>query len=169
MLFRSNSLQRVWIQEISPSREEIRIVPLKTKDEAINNITKLQFENLKALTKDFIYYKNSILNIVNSFDNNFLLKVDNFLIAEYGKDYINILKKDFGVNDFEGYKKRIFDNFKDAVTYYLTNKEYDVTNPNFGKPSDIRFYDYEQYDYQDRKSTRLNSSHIPLSRMPSSA
>ena len=27
----------------------------------------------------------------------------------------------------------------------------------------------ENYDYEDRKSTRLNSSHIPLSRMPSSA
>ena len=28
---------------------------------------------------------------------------------------------------------------------------------------------YEMVDFQDRKSTRLNSSHIPLSRMPSSA
>ena len=27
----------------------------------------------------------------------------------------------------------------------------------------------EVYGYSDRKSTRLNSSHIPLSRMPSSA
>ena len=27
----------------------------------------------------------------------------------------------------------------------------------------------ETNDFQDRKSTRLNSSHIPLSRMPSSA
>ena len=26
-----------------------------------------------------------------------------------------------------------------------------------------------RYDWRDRKSTRLNSSHIPLSRMPSSA
>ena len=28
-----NELERVWIQEISPSREEIRILPLKTKFE----------------------------------------------------------------------------------------------------------------------------------------
>ena len=27
-----NTLHRVWIQEISPTREEIRIVPLKTND-----------------------------------------------------------------------------------------------------------------------------------------
>lgn len=143
-----NENTRVWIHEISPSREEIRVIPLKTKDVTINNITNAQFKNLKSLTKDFIYYKNSILNIINSFDNNFLSKIDDYLIAQYGKDYINILKKDFGVRDFEGYKKRIFDTFKNAVTYYLTNKEYDISNPNFGKQSDIRFYDYEQYDYQ---------------------
>ena len=33
-----NELSRVWIQEISPSREEIRILPLKTKDD---NVTKM--------------------------------------------------------------------------------------------------------------------------------
>ena len=35
-----------------------------------------------------------------------------------------------------------------GIQVHLTNKEYDVTNPNFGKDSNIRFYDYEQYDYQ---------------------
>ena len=48
-----NELTRVWIQEISPSREEIRIVPLKTNDSIINNITKTQFTNLKSLVKEF--------------------------------------------------------------------------------------------------------------------
>ena len=142
-----NELTKIWIHEISPSREEIRILPLKTKDPGINAININQFKNLKSLTKDFKYYKDSILNSINSFDNNFLSKVDDYLVAQYGNDYINILKKDFGVVDFEGYKTRIFDNFKKAVTYFLTNKEYDVKNPNFGKQSNIRFYDYEQYDY----------------------
>ena len=31
------------------------------------------------------------------------------------------------------------------------------------------YRDYSDKDVADRKSTRLNSSHIPLSRMPSSA
>ena len=34
---------------------------------------------------------------------------------------------------------------------------------------DIEILDIPAWDCQDRKSTRLNSSHIPLSRMPSSA
>lgn len=143
-----NELQRVWIQEISPSREEIRIVPLKTNDENINKLNTNQFKNLKSLTKDFIFYKETILNTINSFDNSFLSKVDDYLISQYGNDYIKILRKDFGINDFEGYKKRIMDNFKDSVRYFLTNKEYKIGNSNFGKLSEIRFYDYEQYDYQ---------------------
>lgn len=142
-----NETTRVWIHEISPSREEIRILPLKTNNEATNNLTKLQFKNLKALNKDFIYYKTSILNTISSFDNAFLTKVDDYLFSQYGKEYINVVKKDFGVKDFEGFKKRIFEDFKNSVIYYLTNKGYDVTKNNFGNPSEIRFYDYEQYDY----------------------
>jgi hypothetical protein len=143
-----NQLQRVWIHEISPSREEIRIIPLKTADDNINNININQFKNLKSLTKDFKFYKKNILDIIDSFDNSFLSKIDDYLIRQYGEDYIKILKKDFGVNDFEGYKKRIMDNFKNSVKYFLTNKEYKIENFNFGKPSEIRFYDYEQYEYQ---------------------
>lgn len=143
-----NELQRVWIHEISPSREEIRIIPLKTKDESINNINKNQFKNLKSLTKDFAFYKKSILDAVDSFDNSFLSKVDDYLISQYGKDYINVLKKDFGVIDFEGYKKRIIQNFKDGVRYFLTNKGYKPGDTDFGKQSNIRFIDYEQYEYQ---------------------
>ncbi len=143
-----NETQRVWIQEISPSREEIRILPLKTNNENINKLNINQFKNLKSLTKDFAFYKKSILDTINSFDNSFLSKIDDYLISQYGSDYIKILKKDFGINDFEGYKKRIMDNFKDSVRYFLTNKEYKIGNSNFGNSSNIRFYDYEQYEYQ---------------------
>ena len=50
--------------------------------------------------------------------------------------------------DFEGYKKRIIQNFKDGVRYFLTNKGYKPGDTNFGKQSNIRFVDYEQYEYQ---------------------
>ena len=44
-----------------------------------------------------------------------------------------------------------------------------LTNYNLSIPSDRITPDYKSVDTGDRKSTRLNSSHIPLSRMPSSA
>lgn len=143
-----NELTRVWVHEISPSRQEIRIVPLKTADTEINSINNLQFKNLKSLTKDFVFYKNFIIDTLNSFDNSFLSKIDDYLISQYGSDYIKILKKDFGVSDFDRFKKKIYEDFVNSVTYFLTNKEFDITSPNFGNPSQIRFYDYEQYQYE---------------------
>jgi hypothetical protein len=142
----NNELHRVWIQEISPSREEIRILPLKTKDENINKITTNEFKNLKSLSKDFSYYKTEFLNILNSFDNVFLTKVDSYLESKFGKDFFNVLKKDFGLVNFANFRNKIFEDFKNSTTYYLTNKYYTVGESNFGKPSEIRFEDFEIYD-----------------------
>ena len=41
-------------------------------------------------------------------------------------------------------------------------------NPKYDEPADFGIV-IKKYKNKDRKSTRLNSSHIPLSRMPSSA
>jgi hypothetical protein len=52
-----NELTRVWIQEISPSREEIRILPLKVSDSNITEKNKKDFSNINNLNQDFKYYK----------------------------------------------------------------------------------------------------------------
>lgn len=142
-----NELQRVWIQEISPSREEIRIIPLKTKDESINKITNTQFKNLKSLNKDFSYYKTEILNALNSFDNVFLSKIDTYFETKFGKDFFAIMKKDFGLSNFSNFRNKIFEDFKNSTTYYLTNKYYTIGESNFGKSSVLRFEDFEVYDF----------------------
>lgn len=142
-----NELTRVWIQEVSPSREEIRIIPLKTKDANINFLNNNQFKNLKSLNKEFLYYKDSILNSILSFDNTFLTKIDSYLETKYGKDFFNTLKSDFGLSNFANYRTKIFEDFKTAVTYYLNNKYYNINESNFGKPSELRFEDYEIYDF----------------------
>lgn len=142
-----NEFTKVWIQEVSPSREEIRIIPLKTKDVNINKITNNEFKNLKSLNKDFIYYKTELLNTLNSFDNVFLTKIDSYLESKFGKDFFNILKKDFGLRDFVNFRNTIFEDFKNSTTYYLTNKYYTIGESNFGKPSEMRFDDFEVYDF----------------------
>ena len=142
-----NELERVWIQEISPSREEIRILPLKTKFENINNKTKNEFKNLQSLNKEFKYYKNSLLNSINSFEETFLEKIDSALETKYGKDFFIILKKDFGLKNFTTIRTKIFTDFKISMNYYLNNKQYDITQSTFGKQSEIRFEDYNIYDF----------------------
>lgn len=144
-----NTLEKVWIEEISPSREEIRILPLKTKFENINNKTKNQFQNLQNLNKEFKYCKNYLLNSINSFEETLLTEIDTALETKYGKDFFIILKKDFGLSAFINIRTKIFADFKTSIEYYLNNKYYDITQSTFGKPSNIRFEDYDIYDFND--------------------
>jgi hypothetical protein len=149
-------LESVWIEEISPSREEIRIIPLKTKFPNINDKTKKQFKNLENLNKDFKYYKKALLNSLNSFDNTFLDKINSQLETKYGKDFFNILKKDFGLSNFNIIRDKISNDFKQSIEYYLNNKYYKISESTFGKPSEIRFEDCEVYDFNDMLSTMQN-------------
>jgi uncharacterized membrane protein YgcG len=142
-----NELERVWIEEISPSREEIRIIPLKTKFANINSKTNQQLINLQGQNKDFKYYKDSILDSLNSFQNTFLSKIDSTLETKYGKDFFSVIKKDFGLSNFVNVRTKIFTDFKTSVEYYLTNKYYDVIDSRFGKKSDIRFESDDIYDF----------------------
>jgi len=142
-----DTLERVWIEEISPSREEIRVVPLKTKFPNINDKTKTQFKNLQNLNKDFKYYKKALETSLNSFDNVFLDKINSHLETKYGKDFFNILKKDFGLSNFNIIRDKISNDFKQSVNYYLNNKYYKISESTFGKQSEIRFEDCEVYDF----------------------
>ncbi len=143
-----NELTKVWIQEISPSREEVRILPLVTSDGNITEKTKREFDTINNLSKDFKYYKKNIIDALDSLESNYLDLISNAMVNRFGKDFESILRKDFGLSDFNGFKKRIFSDFKTSITYWLTNREYDITQSNFGKKSFIRFEDCEQYDFQ---------------------
>ena len=142
-----NELRRVWIQEISPSREEIRIIPLKTPDANINRLNYTELKNLQNLNKDFKYYKKSLLDSINSFSTNFLTKIDDIFVGKYGKDSLSALKTDFGLSKFETFRNKIYTDFQTSVTHYLNNKYYDITDSSFGKPSEKRFDDCDQYDF----------------------
>ena len=142
-----NQLERVWIHEISPSREELRIIPLKTNNPQLNINNTKQFLNLNNLNRDFKFYKKNILDGLDSFETTSLQSIDDALVAKFGNDFQAILKKDFGLSNFKEFKKKIFIDFRNSVTYWLTNKNYDITQSTFGSPSEKRFDDCDQYDF----------------------
>jgi hypothetical protein len=143
-----NEYTRVWIQEISSTREEIRILPLKVKDEKVTSITKKEFDSLIREDAEFKLYKKWILDSLDSFYINFLYKINDGIVSKFGNDFFYLLKKDFGVSSFDVFRDRIFENFKTSVTYYLNNKYYDIEQSNFGKQlPTITFEDCERYDF----------------------
>lgn len=143
----NDTLTRAWIQEISPSREEIRILPLQTKDINVNKLTNTEFKNIHNLSKDFKYYKKNILDSLDTFEFNSLSTIDDALVNKFGNDFKSTLKKDFGLSDLDAFRDRIFIDFKNSITYWVNNKHYDVTQTNFGKQSEVRFIECDQYDF----------------------
>ena len=142
-----NDLTRTWIHEISPSRQEIRVLPLKVTDKDITEKTINQFNSLNKLNPDFKYYKKNIIDSLDKFELNSLTKIDDIMVNKFGNDFISILRNDFGIRDFSQFRTRIFNNFKDSVTNWLNNKYYDISQSNFGQKSEIRFEDCEKYEY----------------------
>jgi hypothetical protein len=142
-----NELERVWIHEISPSREEVRIIPLKTNSSEINATNTKQFLNLNNLNRDFKYYKKNILDGLDAFERTSLQSIDDALVAKFGNDFQSVLKKDFGLSNFNAFKTKIFTDFRDSVVYWLNNKNYDIAQSTFGSPSEKRFDDCDQYDF----------------------
>jgi len=143
-----NELERVWIHEISPSREEIRILPLKTKFENINEKNYKEFNDINKLTKDFVFYKKEILNSLDLYETQYIEKIDTALETKFGKDFFAILKKDFGLSKFADLRTKIFSDFKTSVTYYLENRYYTLGDSTYGKPSEIRFENCEKYEFE---------------------
>ena len=142
-----NELERVWIHEISPSRAELRIIPLKSNSAEINVTNTKQFSNLNNLNRDFKYYKKNILDGLDSFERTSLQSIDDALTAKFGNDFQSVLKKDFGLSNFGVFKTKIFTDFRDSVNHWLNNKNYDIVQSAFGSPSVKRFDDCEQYDF----------------------
>ena len=142
-----NELERVWIQEISPTREEIRILPLKTKFENINQKTSKEFDDIINLTKDFVFYKREMINVLDLYQTQYLEKIDATLQTKFGKDFFNILKKDFGLSKFADMRTKIFSDFRTSVTHYLENRYYTLGDSNYGRPSEIRFNDCDRYTF----------------------
>jgi hypothetical protein len=142
-----NELERVWIQEISPSREEIRILPLKTQYEPITKKNAKEFDDINNLTKDFIYYKREIINSLDLYQSSFLEKIDSALETKFGKDFFNVLKTDFGLSKFADLRTKIFSDFRTSVNYYLENRYYTFGESTYGAPSEIRFENCERYDF----------------------
>ena len=67
----------------------------------------------------------------------------------------------------QNYKRvESFKDFAEGTTLYVGNRETRIMSDVWGTEYYALYWDAES---KDRKSTRLNSSHIPLSRMPSSA
>ena len=128
-------IDKLWIHEISPSRTEIRVVPIK-KEKLPNKDLEKRYD---VLTKkgqfrdDTIYFAKQFIENVTTEK---VLKTFSLIKGKQkdNKTYQSLIKKEFKIENIEIFIKILRDKFIESVNYFIDDREWDVSNINYGKP-----------------------------------
>jgi hypothetical protein len=127
----SNSeFDKLWIQEISPSRTEVRLLPLK-EGLKLNDELRERFDafvNDKEFREDTILYAFEVIEKINP------TEISNYLINRYSHQWYENFNDEFKVNSFDILVKTIYDKFVKSVIYEFTNRVSIITDVNYGNP-----------------------------------
>ena len=127
---------KMWIHEISPSRTEIRILPLKDKDgKTIEDLdTRVNIIlNDREFRDDTIYFVEPFIES---------LKVENILqrfltlngTVVSGENYVKLIQKEFNIPSWEEFINTIKTKLTESVKYYVQNRDAQIKSVNYGKP-----------------------------------
>lgn len=136
-----NNNQKVWIEEISPSRKEIRVLPLLKDGSSYNPIIQKNYLSFANNTAELRSNINNILNKIDSVKLQISTIIDSYFVSKYGPNYIDTIKKDFGVgNSWNFIKQTILNDFEQSLKNQLDGRDYKLGSPAYGQKS------YEKFD-----------------------
>ena len=127
---------KLWIHEISPSRTEIRILPLKDKDgniiEDLDTRVNIILNN-REFRDDTIYFVEPFIES---------LKVETILqrfltlngTVVSGENYVKLIQKEFNIPSWEEFINKIKTKLTESVKYYVQNRDAQIKSINYGKP-----------------------------------
>ena len=121
--------EKMWIQEISPSRLEIRLQPI------MNDVSKktdlLQRYNIMLNGSDFrddvIPYIAYFLEAINPSE------VSLFIKNTYGDKWYNTFVSEFGITGLDNLTTKIYNEFRKAVLFEFSNRNSSISDINYGK------------------------------------
>jgi hypothetical protein len=121
---------KLWIAEISPSRTEVRLLPLK-KGLVLN-------EELKKRYDIFVNngeFRDDTINLTFPFVEKISpIGIDEFIKSKYTASWLNKLVYEFKIKNFETFSTKVFEKFTQACFYEFQNKISDINDINYGKP-----------------------------------
>tara|TARA_R110001592_G_scaffold4546_2_gene25565 strand:+ start:18834 stop:20672 length:1839 start_codon:yes stop_codon:yes gene_type:complete len=122
---------KLWVHEISPSRTEIRVLPLKVDNERLQQ---------DILTRYDIFlrdgeFRDDIVNRIQSFQSTLSAeKVKKALMQSYGEDWVNLVKSEFQVPDIDDFLRRVVEKSKEAINYFIGSREWKIGSRRYGEP-----------------------------------
>ena len=122
--------EKLWIAEISPSRTEIRLYPLRPN--GVKNPMVEERFNIFTTGGDF---REDTIEAAFAFIGK--IKADTvttYLKKVYGESFYNKLKSEYDIKDFDTLATKIHNKFIEAATFEFTNRVSNVKDGNYGKP-----------------------------------
>jgi hypothetical protein len=121
---------KLWINEISPSRTEVRLYPLK---EGVSINPELQ-ERFNIFINDGDFREDTIAYALEFIETIDATKLTAFIRNKYGNVWVDELISEFKIKDFEVFVNNIYVKFRQASIYEFTNRISKIDDVNFGKP-----------------------------------
>lgn len=132
---------KVWIHEISPSRTEIRILPVIDDTTGKPNSDLEERYNLFINEKTFLPDVFPFIDVfVEQFD---VQKVIETMLGlkgsiSSGQSYIKLIESEFKISNFELFIQQVKNKFVEATNHYKGNREYNILSNRYGQPKVIR-------------------------------
>ena len=129
-----NDNDKLWISEISPSRTEIRLFPIKSKT-GIN----AELEERFGLFLSGQEFRDDTINAAFNFIENITPTViGSFMKQKYSEAWVNKMIGEFKIKNFENFLTLIHTKFLEAAVYEFTGKISDFNDINYGKPTSTK-------------------------------
>ncbi len=126
----NKKLDKLWIQEISPSRTEVRLFPSE-QGAALNPELKLRYGilvNDGTFREDIIRYAISFIDAIKP---NY---ISSYLKTNFGEKWFNKMISEFQIKEFDSFANTIHQKMVEGTIYEFTNRISDINDLNYGKP-----------------------------------
>ena len=129
-----NETEKLWIKEISPSRLEVKLLPIQ--NDASKKTDLLQrfkiFVNGSGFRDDVLTYISTFIEEINPSE------IDSFIKKTYGEKWYNKMISEFGVSGFDRLMTTIYNKFAEAMKNEFSNRVSSINDVNFGKPKKVK-------------------------------
>jgi hypothetical protein len=131
-----NQKKKVWIHEVSPSRTEIRVLPLLGVDSTINNDLQDRYFSFMDNVAELRQSYKKIQAFLDKIELNISTLVDDYFVSQFGPKYIEVINKDFLFGGSEGYsnfKNKIYSDFRQSVFHEIDGKQFRLGASDYGQ------------------------------------
>lgn len=127
---------KLWIHEISPSRTEIRVLPLEDQQQRVLPDLKERLDiilNKKDFRDDTIYFVKSMIESIKVADVlKTFLTINGSVVS--GENYVKLIQAEFKIQNWDLFVNQVREKLIEGAQYFVENRDWNISSNNYGKP-----------------------------------